>query len=232
MKRNQSTTIRCAIVAFLTLSCLEGFARNWRVAQVPNGQQIGCALCHLSPTGRGPRNEFGEAVNLVVGFGSRADFWDAALAELDSDGDGFTNGEEVGDPDGDGVPTPGSIVTHPGDAERKPEPPAASVEPVEPNPEVDEPLAPTEPIVISGISVSDGLASLAWTGGRGPFIVQQKALIDDDVWVDLAASSVRNASMSTIGEFGFFRVTDLGNGVVAALTSLPPGQHEAPDPAD
>lgn len=35
--------------------------------------------------------------------------------------------EEVGDPDGDGVPTPGTQVTHPGDANSKPEPPSLEI---------------------------------------------------------------------------------------------------------
>jgi protocatechuate 3,4-dioxygenase beta subunit len=40
--------------------------------------------------------------------------WNAALAALDSDGDGFSNGTELGDPDGDNTATPGAVVTNPG----------------------------------------------------------------------------------------------------------------------
>ena len=45
--------------------------------------------------------------------------WGAALAVIDSDGDGFSNGEELQDPDGawqNGQPAPGdpSLVTNPG----------------------------------------------------------------------------------------------------------------------
>lgn len=97
------------------------WARSWRVAQVPNGQNFGCALCHVRSSGGGARNPFGNEVAQSVGFGSRADFWTAALAEIDSDGDGFSNGAEVGDPDGDGSPDAGAQVTHPGDANSKPE---------------------------------------------------------------------------------------------------------------
>ena len=48
--------------------------------------------------------------------------WNAGLAALDSDGDGATNGEELGDPGGDGVPVDGAVVTNPGDAASTPPP--------------------------------------------------------------------------------------------------------------
>jgi len=39
---------------------------------------------------------------------------------LDSDGDGTSNGAELGDPDGDGTPTPGATITNPGNANSRP----------------------------------------------------------------------------------------------------------------
>ena len=121
MKEYRSIPLPIAIVAILTFCCLESFARSWRPPQVPNGRTFNCTLCHRSPSGAGPRNAFGEAVNAVVGRGSRDEFWSAALAQLDSDGDGFTNGEEMGDPDGDGNPIPGAVITNPSDPNSKPE---------------------------------------------------------------------------------------------------------------
>ncbi|MBL9171843.1 MAG: hypothetical protein JNN07_29200 [Verrucomicrobiales bacterium] len=79
---------------------------------IPNGNVYGCSTCHDSGGG-GPRNLFGYAVEEVV-IGSQP-FWDVALALLDSDQDGFTNGEELGDPDGDGIVDPALPVSHPGD---------------------------------------------------------------------------------------------------------------------
>ncbi len=102
---------------------MNGLARSWRVSQVPNGTSFSCTLCHVRPNGAGPKNAFGDAVGGVVGRGSRAEFWSAALAQLDSDGDGFTNGQELGDPDGDSEPIPEAQVTHPGDPASKPETP-------------------------------------------------------------------------------------------------------------
>ena len=121
MKEYQRIPLKFAFVAIIAFSCIESFARSWRPPQVPNGRTFNCALCHRSPSGAGPRNPFGEAVNAVVARGSREEFWSAALAQMDSDGDGFTNGEEMGDPDGDGTPNPGAQITHPGDANSKPE---------------------------------------------------------------------------------------------------------------
>lgn len=52
--------------------------------------------------------------------GGSEEFWGPALAKLDSDGDGFTNGQELQDPNGTWQhrqPNPGNInlVTNPGD---------------------------------------------------------------------------------------------------------------------
>jgi hypothetical protein len=58
---------------------------------------------------------FGQAIPLN-GSGLRATVaWSATFAAADLDGDGVTNGTELGDPDGDNVTTPGVTVTNPGD---------------------------------------------------------------------------------------------------------------------
>lgn len=96
----------------LGLFCFPLQARSYRVDLIPNGNVYGCSTCHDSGGG-GPRNLFGYAVEEVA-IGSQP-FWNAALAALDSDQDGFTNGEELGDPDGDGIVDPSRPVSHPGD---------------------------------------------------------------------------------------------------------------------
>ncbi|MGY8688715.1 MAG: LamG-like jellyroll fold domain-containing protein, partial [Verrucomicrobiales bacterium] len=73
------------------------------------------AACHVNPNGGGQRTSFGEAVRGLVSPNGREEFWTPALAALDSDGDGATNGHEVGDPDGDGVATTDAEITNPGD---------------------------------------------------------------------------------------------------------------------
>jgi len=94
-------------------------ARNFRVGLLPNAP-ASCNTCHTTGGGT-PRNAFGLAVQSLVTSGGREAFWGPSLAALDSDGDGFTNGQELGDPDGDGVADPLAKITHPGNASEFPQ---------------------------------------------------------------------------------------------------------------
>lgn len=83
---------------------------------IPNGTINSCSNCHFNPAGGGSRTAFGNA------FRSNSFKWNATLAALDSDGDLFTNGEELQDPTGvwDYKTMPNAIgdpskVTLPGD---------------------------------------------------------------------------------------------------------------------
>ena len=103
--------------------------RSFRTSQVPNGSKYSCNTCHTSGGGSS-RNSFG--LEIQNNFLSSGDVvWGAELAAIDSDGDGFTNGEELQDPNGEwtaGTPAPGDIelVTNPGDPNDFP--PLTSVE--------------------------------------------------------------------------------------------------------
>jgi len=127
MKRFPTFFLFLAIVLF---SLPFTIGRSFRVAQLPNGSQVDCAMCHNNAGGGGSRNGFGaevEANFLTAPGAAGAVVWNAQLAALDSDGDGFTNGEELQDPNGEwqsGQPAPGdpSLVTNPGDASSKPNP--------------------------------------------------------------------------------------------------------------
>jgi hypothetical protein len=82
--------------------------------RVPNGSVFGCNTCHSSS------NSFRSA------FSNAGNHWTASLAQLDSDGDGYTNGVELQDPTGawqQGNPDPGSssLVTNPGSASSHPQ---------------------------------------------------------------------------------------------------------------
>ncbi len=83
-------------------------ARPWRVNQVPNGNVATCLTCHVFPGG--PRNAFGQTIEAYggVGFLLNGDVqWGTravpetpgaaakTLGQVDSDGDGRTNGEEL-----------------------------------------------------------------------------------------------------------------------------------------
>ena len=136
MKVLKSNWNFAAVVGLLSVAAAD--ARPWRVEQLPNGSKFSCSNCHHSPYG-GPRNAFGLAVEKEVTRGSRAPFWSIALAAKDSDGDGASNGEELGDKDGDGKPTDGAEVTNPGSSKSKPSKP---VEPIVPELVVENPKFP------------------------------------------------------------------------------------------
>jgi hypothetical protein len=107
------------VTAFL-LTAHQGFAFPDRVNQVPNNQWS-CGLCHVSAGGGGARTSFGETVNTDGVEGGNV-IW-ANICEIDSDGDSFSNGEELGDPTCTwvfGDPNPAGEITNPADAESVP----------------------------------------------------------------------------------------------------------------
>ena len=95
-------------------------AHTFRAAMIPNPSNDGwCNTCHID---EGARNAFGLEVEARVTVEGREVFWGPDLAALDSDGDGYTNGEELGDPYGlwvEGDPSPGlrADMGNPGDME-------------------------------------------------------------------------------------------------------------------
>ncbi|MEZ4462123.1 MAG: hypothetical protein R3E66_20860 [bacterium] len=88
-------------------------ARSFRVNQIPNGATFSCLTCHNSQSGRG-ENAFGRKVGATL-LGSNVN-WLADYA-ADSDGDGYSNGLELGDPEGfwtTGQASPPGMVSNPG----------------------------------------------------------------------------------------------------------------------
>jgi hypothetical protein len=82
-------------------------AREVYPAKIPNGEifnnqnasRPGCQICHVSAEGGGVQTRFGEDVaEHKNGVGSAAQIPWILLAKMDSDGDGLSNGEELGDP--------------------------------------------------------------------------------------------------------------------------------------
>ena len=121
---------RILLVAVLFLGGLvaeEAYARGKRVSQIPNGAVFSCNSCHTAGGGS-PRNAFGLEIetNFLTAAGAAGDvLWGPELAALDSDGDGASNGAELGDPDGTwvaGDTNPEGEAFAPGDPESTPPP--------------------------------------------------------------------------------------------------------------
>jgi hypothetical protein len=92
---------------------IPGHARDFRVEMIPNAQRLpdpedrqrGCIACHVASYPRESdenteRNAFGMAIEALVSQDGEEPFWGPELAAEDSDGDGYSNGVELGDPDG------------------------------------------------------------------------------------------------------------------------------------
>lgn len=115
------TTITIALFFLTGMTHL--FARSFRVDQVPNGNKYSCSTCHTGLGG--PRNAFGTEIenNYLDNPGNKSNanvVWSAALAALDSDGDGVNNGAELQDANGvwkigESQPGDRDLVSNPGD---------------------------------------------------------------------------------------------------------------------
>jgi hypothetical protein len=103
---------------FLMLFFLNlGFTQAWGYSgwetYIPNGAVYGCNNCHLP--------DFSAKTPFGLDYKNNNKTWSSTLAALDSDADGYTNGEELQDPNGTwvkGQPQPGNsaLVSNPGDA--------------------------------------------------------------------------------------------------------------------
>jgi hypothetical protein len=87
------------------------------MSRLPVYERYQCALCHTvaePAVGSSELNAFG------TDFHNNGDKWDATLADKDSDADGFKNGIELGDDEGDGIPNISKERSNPGNPLDKP----------------------------------------------------------------------------------------------------------------
>lgn len=131
--------MRILIVAAALTSSTAAFAISSYQVDIPNGDAFRCLMCHESAGGGEGWNDFGKDIleegganpdanpgDQDLGFvGRPSDYW-AAVCGIDSDGDGSSNGEELGDPDCAwtvGDPEPDVTASNPGDPDSVPEAP-------------------------------------------------------------------------------------------------------------
>lgn len=110
-------TLALAATCFAALMSSSASARPAYVSQIPNINN-NCGNCHVAEGGGGPRNVFGQDVEANMPFsGPDAETWGKIFC-ADSDGDGKTNGQELGDPCGTWKPgdaDPAGDITRPDD---------------------------------------------------------------------------------------------------------------------
>lgn len=124
-----SKTCLSVVASFVFLTVAVGAeARPFRVDDIPNGSKFGCLNCH-GDTKASYNTDFGsDARTYLIPNGGAVSTehveW-APLCVLDSDRDGWTNGQELGDPNcvwkpGDAKPM--GLLTNPGEYESAPPP--------------------------------------------------------------------------------------------------------------
>jgi MYXO-CTERM domain-containing protein len=102
-------------------------ARDFRVNDIPNGSRFMCLNCHTDESGKTFTPFGSDAKSHLVpngnGVSTEHVAWDMNWCLRDSDGDGFTNGQELGDPNCTwkaGDANPAGTVTNPGVAASAP----------------------------------------------------------------------------------------------------------------
>ncbi|NUN98260.1 MAG: hypothetical protein HUU16_19015 [Candidatus Omnitrophica bacterium] len=158
MPFRNTRSLVAALLVQLLLFLPGAEARRHRQHMLPNAKKVAnlrtgtnaCIICHVTTNGDSDRNAFGQDVEEITGSEDNdVAFWGPALAAMDSDGDGYTNGEELQDPTGLSLqalfnkpldqdfprlsPTPSlnsllignqDLVSHPGDPNSTPPPPS------------------------------------------------------------------------------------------------------------
>ena len=117
MSYRRTAVVFAVLVLVVSIPMLVS-ARTSRLQQIPNNK-FGCGACHTNAAGGGARNAFGKQVgaNLTdAPAPAQQEVQWSEIYDMDADGDGFTNGQELGDPMGEwrtGDANPDVAPSHP-----------------------------------------------------------------------------------------------------------------------
>ncbi|MCD4655527.1 hypothetical protein K8T06_16525, partial [bacterium] len=124
MKKGVYTIIVISVLSSMISGPISAW--NYDEDRIPNGNVFSCDTCHGATTHT--LNVFGQA------YADTGNTWTETLALADSDDDGYSNGEELLDPEGvwaEGQANPGipADVTNPGNSSSHPSDPTPTPTP-------------------------------------------------------------------------------------------------------
>ncbi|HEY5911245.1 MAG TPA: immunoglobulin domain-containing protein, partial [Verrucomicrobiae bacterium] len=192
----KSITFTCGLT--VALAATTAWGRPELVSRIPNGGSFSCATCH---TAAPARNAFG------VAFLNAGEIWGPGLAGEDSDGDGFSNGTELGDPAGTWTPgtqNPGGTITNPGDANSHPTVTAPSIT-----------TQPASQTVLAGANVSFTVVAT----GTAPLSYQWMKNGGNIAGATTATLTLNNVTSTDAGSYTV-RVTNSGGNVTSSAAML------------
>jgi glucose/arabinose dehydrogenase/plastocyanin len=87
-----------------------------------------------------------------------------------------------------------------------------------------------EQLEIASITAHEDDATVAWTNGSGPYLVQSRSRLTDSSWRTFAATAGSSASISTDDAAGFIRLADVSGNSALPFTVHLSGAAERPNP--
>jgi glucose/arabinose dehydrogenase/plastocyanin len=89
-------------------------------------------------------------------------------------------------------------------------------------------IAPPDPLAFTGAQPNNTNMAATWTGGLGPFALQNKPGITDTIWANQKFSTTRNTLAAMDNLAGFFRASDAAHVGSIPLTAWLSGLMERP----
>ncbi len=92
-------------------------------------------------------------------------------------------------------------------------------------------VPPSPPIAIASSQASGGTnLAVSWTGGSGPYAVQQRLSLSDEAWMNALFTTNLEASLPLAGSAAFFRLADTAHQSATPFSASMSGAAERPNP--